>query len=494
MNGSLGSACPSAMSEPDTVEAGQPAPAGAALHGRLHPSVIALWSLQAAAPLAVAWVASSVERVVGLAILVLTLGFSWVRWLRYQWRIEADQLVIEHGLVQRTQRVIPIDRIQAVQTVRKIRHRIFGVVGLRIETVGGNETEGQLDALVPAVAAQAQRLLLRRPLAESSGAPQATGTVLARCTPRMLLLAGLTGGRIGVAAAALAFASQFGGERVTDAIVSAPQRFGITVVVIAVAVAAVLAFAGSVAATTIAYWDFTVVRDGRLIRVLRGVLNERRDTVPVTRIQTLVIEENLIRRAIGLASVKMVVAGRAGEDESFGSVLLPIASRTQAFALAGDVLGLDGLERLSLTPMPMSARTRHLARSMIVVAGATAIMLTLADGAVGFTGLLTAGLAVPWALGTYRALGWRRDEHLVMARAGWFVRRTSITPLLAPQSVRVSSTPVQQRLGLATLRLEIARSRGASDPRLLDLRHGDAESTQMVLADAAGAPAPTSAA
>ncbi|HSK95333.1 MAG TPA: PH domain-containing protein [Euzebyales bacterium] len=475
-----------AAAPPDADAAAPPGSADGAppvMQGRLHPSVIALWTLQAFAPLAALWIASSAERMVALAAIAITLLSSWVRWTRYRWRIEADQLLIEQGLLQRTRRVIPIERIQAVQTLRKIRHRAFGVVGLRIETVGGNQTEGQLDALTPDVAAQVQRRLLRPTAAAPHAEAEPAGAVLARCPPRMLLVAGLTGGRVGAAAAALAFGQQFVGERFTDALVSAPARFGFTIIAVVVALAIVAAFVLSVAATAVTYWNFTVARHGDLIRLQRGLLTERRDTVPLARVQSLTLEENVIRRALGLATVKMVVAGRAGEDESLSSTLIPIAPRAEAMALIGAVLDLLGIEEVTLRPMPRAALARRLIRAGFFSAAITAAALVAFAWPVGLLGLTSLALTVPAALGGYRALGWHRDDQLVVGRAGWLLRRTSITPVDAPQSLRVSSSPFQRRRGLATLRLEIARTRGATDPRLIDLDHADATRLQHDLVD-----------
>jgi putative membrane protein len=473
--------------EQDAPATAVAAPEGTLLHGRLHASVIALWTLQAFAPLAALWIASSAEQMVAFAGIAIALVSSWVRWTRFRWRIDSDQLVIERGLLQRTRRVIPLERIQAVQTVRKIRHRVFGVVGLRIETVGGSETEGQLDALKPLTALEVQRALLRE--TEISAAPSAdpAGSVLARSTPRMLFIAGLTGGRVGVAAAILAFAEQFAGQRLTNAILSAPERYGVTVVVIIVLLGAVAAFVVSVIATAVAYWDFTVTREGDLIRLHRGLLDERRDTVPLTRIQALTVEENAVRRLLGLAAVKMVVAGRAGEDEGITDTLLPIAPRDEAFGLAREVLGIAGVDNVALQPMPPAARVRRLWRAAAVVTVITAAMLVLLEWPLGLLGLLTAGVAVPSALAGYRALGWHRDSHVVIARHGVLVRRTSVTPAHAPQSVRVSSSPFQRRRHLATLRLEIARTRRASDPRLIDLDASEAAQLQIGLADTVAA-------
>jgi putative membrane protein len=332
-----------------------------------------------------------------------------------------------------------------------------------------------------------QRLLL--PETDGPPAPSAApeGSVLARCTPRMLLVAGLTGGRVGVAAAVLAFAQELAGRRVADAVLSAPQRFGATVLVIVVLLGIAAAFALSVVATAVTYWNFTVTRDGDLIRLHRGLLDERRDTVPLTRVQALTVEENLVRRALGLAAVKMVVAGRAGEDEALTSTLLPIGSREQAFALAGAVLAIDHPDRITLRAMPPEARARRLTRAAVAVIAVTAVTLVVLDWPVGLWGLLSAAVAVPAARGAYRALGWRRDADVVVARAGWPIRRTSITPVHAPQSLRVSCSPFQRRRGLATLRIEIARSVRGRDPRLIDLRERHADELQVALADEAAA-------
>ncbi|CAN5884785.1 PH domain-containing protein [soil metagenome] len=504
----------------ETAETAETADAGASdLSGRLHPSVIALWSFRGVAPLAALWLANSIQQTIALVAIGGILGASWVRWRRFTWRIDDDGLVIEHGLIERTRRVIPIERIQAVQTVRKVRHRVFGVVGLRIEAIGGSDTEGQLDALTPTVARRAQQVLLRRSEAESAsastddaeprvyadtpaappGGPGAVddllvpvtqpGTVLARCTPRMLLVAGLTGGRVGVAAAAIGVAQQVLGDRIGDLVVSAPERFGLTLVLVLIVVGVIAAFVLSVIATAVTYWDFTVRRDGRLLRLHRGLLDERRDTVPIRRVQSLTVEQNILRRAFGLASVRMVVAGRAGDDGDLTSTLLPISDRAAAMALVGDVLDTDGLDHVVLTPMPPAARHRRLARAAVATGLLTAAGIAVAQlfgpgWQLGLLGLASAAVAVPAALASYRALGWAQHAEVVVARSGWLVRRLSVTPVLATQSARLSSSPFQRRRDLATLHLEIARSRGGRDPRLLDIAVPDGAALQRRLADA----------
>ncbi len=494
---------------PDTVADRSPPPTPPDEHislgGHLHPSVIVLWSVRTSALLVALWVAGSMERAVGLVLLGVILGTSWVRWRRFTWRVDAEGLVIEQGLLERKRRMIPIERIQAVQAVRKVRHRVFGVVGLRIEAIGGSETEGQLDALTPGVARRVQQALLRRPgPAGAAPTPSADGvaptrpyqpsdvlvadtppgTVLASCPPRMLLVAGLTGGRVGVAAALIGLAQEIYGDRVTSAVLSAPERLGVTVALLLVVGVVLAVFILSVAATAVAYWDFTLRRDGPLLRLQRGLLDERRDTVPLARVQSVTVEQNVLRRLFGLASVKMVVAGRAGDDGDLTSTLLPIGRKSDALRLVGEVFDAAALDRVDLTPMPPGARSRRLARALAASALVTAVVALTVGWSWALAGVASAAVTVPIALASYRALGWALPDGMVVGRSGWLVRRTSVTPADATQSARLSSSPFQRRRGLATLRLEIARARGTRDPRLLDIAADDGARVQHRLAEA----------
>jgi putative membrane protein len=311
------------------------------------------------------------------------------------------------------------------------------------------------------------------------------GTVIARCTPGTLLLAGLTGGRVGVAAALIGLAEQFYGQRMAEAALSAPQRYGLRAALLFVALGIVAAFVLSVAATAVTYWDFTVRRDGGLLRLHRGLLDERRDTVPLTRVQTVTVEQNILRRAFGLAAVRMTVAGRAGDDAGVTGTLLPIGSLAQAMTLVDEAWDHANVTMVGLRSMPIAARSRRLVRAVVAAVALTAGVWPFAGAGVAVTtGVAVIVLGTLVALASYRSLGWAVEGDVVVARSGWLVRRLSVTPVGALQSVSLSSSPFQRRRGLATLHLEIARSRGARDPRLIDLAAADGDALLARLAAA----------
>ena len=96
----------------------------------------------------------------GMALLItFTLVVSWLRWRAFTYRILPGQLVIAHGLVKRTRRSIPAERIQDVSIKQGVLARLFGLAEVRIETGGGEADEGRLDSVSLSEAHRLRRVL-----------------------------------------------------------------------------------------------------------------------------------------------------------------------------------------------------------------------------------------------------------------------------------------------------------------------------------------------
>jgi putative membrane protein len=450
-----------------------------------------------------------------------------------RWWVSDEALVIERGLAFRSRRVIPRARIQAVDLERGLLHRLMGITEVRVEALGGGATEGALPGVHPAVAEALRRTLTARrdPAARppegeaacagaegtaSSAEPEAGAAEGApllppriRMQPGEVMLAGLTESRIGAGLAAMGigveaarqglFSGWFGEPDDWIPWVEALPLVAVGVGAIVIALLFSLVFSFSI--TALGYWNFTLrIREGTL-EVERGLLTEHRDSVPRGRVQAVVVEENAFRRLMGLASVKVVVAGRAGSRADAGmNVVLPVGTRAQAFQLAADVLAWPGGaygETFALAPMPAAARRRRWMRAalatgpMVLVAhlllaprladsreaGWRAAMyldpgaLLLAGGVAVGVGLLALALADD----AWRGLGWWQRQGQLVVREGALKRRTTLLPLDRLQSVELTANPFQRRLGLATLALTVARPLLESDPRALDLDRGVAE-------------------
>ena len=94
-----------------------------------------------------AWEAWLVLLVIPSAIVAI------VRALTFRYRFDPGELVITSGLIFRNERHVPYGRIQNIDAVQNILHRLLRVVEVRIETGGGDEA-GSADARAAAAGAR----------------------------------------------------------------------------------------------------------------------------------------------------------------------------------------------------------------------------------------------------------------------------------------------------------------------------------------------------
>ena len=168
----------------------------------------------------------------------------------------------------------------------------------------------------------------------------------------------------------------------------------------------------------------TVVAASDGIRLRSGLVQTTAETIRPGRIQAVRLAEPLIWRAFGWCRLEVDVAGarQRREDQAEGQRLravIPVGSRAEARQMLTDLVGSHPL-RPSLSPPP-SARWK-----------------------------------APLA---YHFLGWNGDDRYVVASRGRICRQTTWVPLEKVQSIRWVQGPLQRRLGLATVHLDVAGKR-----------------------------------
>ena len=430
---------------------------------RLHPAAIAVWASGVVGGLALPIVFVLVigrAGSVGFAAFAAGLAVvgSVVRWSRFLYRLDERALHLRGGLLQRWERTIQLSRIQSVDVIQKLTHRAFGVVELRIEVVGGQSTEAPLVALVPEEATRL-RALLMSDLADE-GEPSAPPLIQMR--PRDLLVAGLTGGRVAVVAAIAGWAFQLLPE---DTLVvnldrlAGTDRSGLeTALLIAGALLAASVLI-SLATTVVVYWGFTAHRRGDRLVITRGLLQTRRSVIPLARIQAVRIEENLIRRVFGLASMRVLTAGygRDSGDQQQASMLVPVASLERCRSVAEAALDSNGVWDAGLRPAPEAALVRRLVFASVVGVTALALGFALPDRAQPAT-ILVLPLAIWFGYLAWRGLGHAVATRHVVARSGALTRRTTVAARANVQHLILRRSPTQRPFGLASLTLAIPKA------------------------------------
>jgi putative membrane protein len=202
------------------------------------------------------------------------------------------------------------------------------------------------------------------------------------------------------------------------------------------------------------------------------------------------IEESLLRRALGLASIRIQSAGRTGgRDESAGRLAIPVLPRVRVNQVLEELLpGAAPVPRLLLPPPAARRRsvTRSALKATLVMAAIalplwrlTAVGVLAVPPALALLALPVLAMAAAAGLAGYRGLGHATREGFLYARAGFAIRVTTAVPLAKAQSGSVRSSPFQRRAGLATLHVDIAG--GGPTPRVFDESQGTAPGLLQVV-------------
>src|SRR5690606_22887126 len=132
-----------------------------------------------------------------LAMVGFSWLFTWIAWRHFRYRVGEHDIRIEHGLISRSARAVPYERIQDVSLEQKPVPRLFGMVEVRFETGAGGKDEVRI-AYVTLEEADALRETVRaRKTGEAVAAGEAvapveepSGTLFAM-DPRRLVTFGL---------------------------------------------------------------------------------------------------------------------------------------------------------------------------------------------------------------------------------------------------------------------------------------------------------------
>jgi putative membrane protein len=424
----------------------------------------------------------------GVALVsVLSAVWGVLLWRATTYRVSGGAFHLRQGVLQKSERTLPLERVQSVDAVQGIVQRVFGVVGVRIEVAGGGgEPEISLTAL-SRTAAEALREELTRRTYQVSVEASEEPAVLRRLPVRDLLLAGLTSGQIGIAASVVYGASQFVdgllprelAGRISEVLL--PRTVSATLLfVLAVALFAwVLAISGAI----LSHAGFTLSRsaDGRYLYVKRGLLERHETTVPLARIQAIKVVEGVLRQPLGYATLRVESAG-FGAEEGVSTILFPLLPRREVeeflrVAVPGFAVPLDHLE-----PLPGRARRRYAFRSALPV-----LVLTVSYAVLlfpwGLVGLLLVVPAALYGLLRYRAAGHSFDDDRLVLRFRRLARTMVVAPRGKLQSRGYSISPFQRRKELATLEVEVASGSGGAAFHLADVEAETAESLIEALSE-----------
>jgi len=425
---------------------------------------------------------------VGAAIAVLGSVFSYIGWLRLTYTVGEQDIRVESGVLSRSARSVPYERIQDVSLEQPLLARLFDLVAVKIETGAGGADDLALAYLSSAEGERLRQLVReRRDEAQEESARPTTGQAEPAAREEGERLFAMDTRRIltfGLFEFSLAVFAVLGGlfqyansfidfddidEQVVEQVV---ERQGSWVLELGAYGQALTALAGLVAVlfigsatgimrTVAREWGFVLERTARGFRRRRGLFTRTDVVMPVHRVQGIMLTTGWLRYRFGWHGLSFVsLAQDAGQSSHVVapfarlSEIEPIA-RAAGFRLPG---ADEDWHRATLAYRTDAMILNSLVFFIVaIIAGiATSIRApewtSLAVGGPLLLGVVNAGL---------QALAWRFKRHAlddaqIMGVSGILSPRMQVATRLKLHSVEIAQGPIARHRGYATVHLGLA--------------------------------------
>jgi putative membrane protein len=424
----------------------------------------------------------------------------FIRWSKLEYRVGPHEIRIDSGLLERTSRAIPFDRVTDVDIEQGPIQRLLGLAKVRLETgasAGGKEEEGVLHTIALARAeALREHIRARKGLAvapaHSAQEIRSEAPALYAMDTRRVLTAGLFNFSLAVIAGIFGATQTVGQPLGIDPF---DQQFWLGLLarseplqslVLAHQIAAV--FAGSLllvligigtglTRTILREFGFRLDRTETGFRRRRGLLTLTDVTIPARRAQAAILGTGPIRLHYGWSELKLQSLSQDGGRGDH--VVAPLACPEEAAAILHSLGWRDAPSDEAWRLVSPAYVTIHLITLVPVIIATVAT--TFALGSIGLIGL-PVGMAMVWC----RWASWRHTRYafergFLFVDSGWWRQRRNILPTAKIQSIDLTESWWTRLFGICTLRLGVAGGTGFSNHQVPALTRAAAESLRAGL-------------
>ena len=437
---------------------------------------------------------------------VLALPAIVLQYLRFSYRITPKQIVIQQGVFNRQNRSIPIERVQNIQIERNLLARLVGIAKVKIETAGSSGTEGTLEYVGLDQAHEIRRLIrsIQRgqagaesadesaPDAEASAEPDFTvpsETLYTLSFPGVLQSGAF---RFSLLYIALIFSvlqffdpdvilnwflvSRGTIEGYTETALQHPA----IAVVMTVVVAAFFGWISGILIHLNRYYGFELWLEEGKLRKRHGLFTVSEGTIPLEKVQTLILKTNPVMRAFGFFELEVQTVG-INVDEQGHRVIAPFAKRERILELAQQVRAFD-LPDTFASVSPLTIRRTFVRFTVVLTAAASlgayfwpASWLHPMGVALPWWSFVLVPLIVAYAVLRYRNHGYQVQEDGFYVRRGVFSHYVWVIPTEKNHVVYTTATIFQRRLGLKTLFVDTAGAASFAYPDVIDVPADEAD-------------------
>jgi len=421
---------------------------------------------------------------VGAAIIAIGTLFAYINWKRLTYTIGAADIRVESGLLSRSARSVPYERIQDVSLEQKLIPRLFGLVAVKFETGAGGGEDLSLAYLTEERGEELRQLVRERrdhqdaayPSAMDMSAGMVAGDVEALFTmgPKRLFTFGLFEFSLAVfavLAGLFQYADSFFGFEFWEVDVwqGLVEESGVDLYALdrgvqilgVIASLAGLFIVGSLTGMFRVFareWGFLLERTARGFRRRRGLFTKTDVVMPIHRVQGIKLGTRLIRYRFGWHSLSFV--SLAQDMGASSHVVAPFAkldeiapiAQTAGFALPGEGADWRRASEKFLFDSAVRDAFFFLVPAVLAGIGSSIYSPEWTYVVVGILAVLAGISAI------LNVLAWRYQRHAldasqIVSARGVLSPRSQIATRLKLHSVEIAQGPIARLRGYATLHL-----------------------------------------
>lgn len=389
-----------------------------------------------------------------------SIGSFIFKWYFYRYEIARDSIVVHEGVFVKKQRTVALDRIQNQKSNTTLVHKWFGLTSLTLET--GTSGENATFHFPVITEVEKERILLhleqKQDIIEEidrevlEKLPERT--IHFRSTKKDLIKASFTSFSF-LAIFPILTAIYFNLDDFFQIEKTAKNALGyllgnwwmlIVILVIALTLSVVIGFIQ----TSIKYGNYVISDDCERIYIDKGVGNFISFSIQKHKVQGVIVEQSILKRFLGLASIKLISAGGSKEKDEETSSLYPFMPKQEAYRVLQSILPSYQIEE-QMKRFPIKVLWLKLLHPYYVT-----IFVIIGLGILKREWLWMAaivfGVSVLIRILDYWFTSYIRHGNTVQIRKGGLTNETFVTHRERIQQITVKHSWLQRKFGVATLK------------------------------------------
>ncbi|WP_298837007.1 PH domain-containing protein [Clostridium sp.] len=279
------------------------------------------------------------EVIVIIIFFVIVSALAIFKWKRNVYYVQAEGMYMKYGVFEIHERTVPFSQVHTADISSSLIQRLFNVCKLEIDTAGGTEKSEISIFLSNQEALRIKEIIFRLKKNENQDKiiEEKNIKMFTSSLRDLFVMATFSTRILAVFFIILAFYSKIDDmmpkefkkkvQGYTDNIMKGINGVNIIrYVVMLIIIMLFISWVISIGLTIIKYYKFTVIREDDNIKLSYGLFNKKEVTIPVKRIQSLIIVEGIIKKPLGYFSLNVETIGY-GKDKGESTIICPIAKR-----------------------------------------------------------------------------------------------------------------------------------------------------------------------